>query len=169
MRIHSDRLLVGIVLFLTACPCGVRAQDPACAKELAMLSPTEPVYPDAMELKRTLESQGFVVHCMFPTTLWSVLRSRTAASCTAPLKVRLITTPTMGTRRLSSCRNPRLLPTSRSRNIVRMAAFSTPLPARLGCGRRTDSGAPGGFTFWITPTSCFSSEMLRFCNALKKF
>jgi hypothetical protein len=72
MRIHSDRLLVGIVLFLTACPCGVRAQDPACAKELAMLSPTEPVYPDAMELKRTLESQGFVVHCMFPTTLWSV-------------------------------------------------------------------------------------------------
>ena len=73
MRIHSDRLLVGIVLLLTACPCISRAQDdPACAKELAMLSSTEPVYPDAMELKQTLESHGFVVRCMFPTTLWSV-------------------------------------------------------------------------------------------------
>ncbi len=62
---------MGILLFLTPCPYELRAQEPR-SKELAMLSPTEPVYPDAMELKRTLESHGFVVRCMFPTTLWSV-------------------------------------------------------------------------------------------------
>ncbi|MGA9528072.1 MAG: hypothetical protein WBS24_08155 [Terriglobales bacterium] len=64
---------MGILLFLTACPYGVRAQElDVCAKEAALLSPTEPIYPDAMELKRTLENHGFVVYCVFPTTLWSV-------------------------------------------------------------------------------------------------
>jgi hypothetical protein len=63
---------MGILLFLTACPYALRAQEPDCRKEAALLSPTEPVYPDAMELKGTLESHGLVVHCMFPTTLWSV-------------------------------------------------------------------------------------------------
>ena len=64
---------MGIVLLFTACPYGLLAQDdPDCAKQAAMLSPTEPVYPDAMELKRTLERHGFVVNCVFPTTLWSI-------------------------------------------------------------------------------------------------
>jgi hypothetical protein len=50
----------------------LRAQVPDCPKETALLTPKELVYPDAMELKRTLESHGFVVRCMFPTILWSI-------------------------------------------------------------------------------------------------
>jgi hypothetical protein len=73
LRINPHRFLIGGALLLTAYPYGLRAQDdPGCAKVAAMLSPTEPVYPDAMELKGTLESHGIVVRCMFSTILWSV-------------------------------------------------------------------------------------------------
>jgi hypothetical protein len=63
---------MGILLLLMVCLHGLRAQELDCPSEAAVLSPTEAVYPDAMELRRTLESHGFVVRCMFPTILWSV-------------------------------------------------------------------------------------------------
>jgi len=65
-------LLMGIILLPIACAYGL-GQESHCPKEqAALLSATEPVYPDAIELKRTLERYGFVVHCMFPTIVWSV-------------------------------------------------------------------------------------------------
>jgi len=70
--VHRDLLLPGLVLLLVAVPCGLRAQESDCPKGPSLLAPSEPVYSDAMELKQTLESHGFVVRCVFPTTLWSI-------------------------------------------------------------------------------------------------
>jgi hypothetical protein len=48
------------------------AQEADCPKGPALLSPSEPVYSDAMELKQTLENHGIEVRCVFPTHLWSI-------------------------------------------------------------------------------------------------
>jgi len=53
-------------------PLALDAQEADCPKGPALLSSSEPVYADAMELKQTLESHGFEVRCVFPTTLWSI-------------------------------------------------------------------------------------------------
>lgn len=65
--------LAGLVLL-----CGVEfplfAQAPECPPPAALLSATDPVYPDAMELKRTLENDGFIVRCVFPTKVRSIFQ-----------------------------------------------------------------------------------------------
>jgi hypothetical protein len=45
------------------------AQEAHCPKGPALLSPSEPVYSDAMELKQMLENHGIELHCVFPTHL----------------------------------------------------------------------------------------------------
>lgn len=70
MRIHPHLLLLGLVLLLVSLPLG--AQETNCPKGPALLSPSEPVYSDAMELKQMLQSHGFEVRCVFPTHLWSI-------------------------------------------------------------------------------------------------
>jgi hypothetical protein len=41
---------------------------------VALLSSTDLVYADAMELKQHLESHGFVVRCVFPTKMGSIFQ-----------------------------------------------------------------------------------------------
>ena len=74
MRVHPNLLRLGLVPLLVAFPLGLRAQESNCPKGPPLLSPSEPVYSDAMGLKQTLESHGFVVRCVFPTTLGSIFR-----------------------------------------------------------------------------------------------
>jgi len=74
LRVHYCLLLSSLVLFLVARPLDLHAQAQDCPPEPALLSATNPVYLDAMELKQTLESHGFVVHCVFPTMLGSIFR-----------------------------------------------------------------------------------------------
>lgn len=50
------------------------AQQPECPPAAILLQPTDPAYADAMELKHDLESQGFIVRCVFPTKLSSIFR-----------------------------------------------------------------------------------------------
>jgi hypothetical protein len=71
VRAHPNLLVLGLVLLLVAFPFGLNAQTD-CPQAPLLLSPSDPVYPDAMELKQTLESHGFVVHCIFPTKLGSL-------------------------------------------------------------------------------------------------
>jgi len=74
LRVHPGLLLWRLVLLLVAFSPGLSAQESDCPKGPPLLSPTEPVYSDAMELKQTLESHGFVVRCVFPTKLGSIFR-----------------------------------------------------------------------------------------------
>lgn len=71
LRNRCHLVALGLVLLL-AVPFGLSAQENDCPTGPGLLSTSEPVYPDAVELKQTLESHGFVVRCMFPTTLWSI-------------------------------------------------------------------------------------------------
>ena len=71
MRVHLNSLL-GLVLLLFASPSALNAQENDCPQGPPLLSPSEPIYSDAMELKKTLEGHGFVVHCVFPTKLGSI-------------------------------------------------------------------------------------------------
>ncbi len=71
---HCNLLLWGLVPLLVAFPFGLRAQESDCPKEPLLLSPSDPVYSEAMGLKQTLESHGFVVRCVFPTKLGSIFR-----------------------------------------------------------------------------------------------
>jgi len=72
LRVHPNLLLLGLVPLLLAFPFGLSAQENDCPKGPPLLSPSEPIYSDAMELKQTLESHGFVVRCVFPTKLGSI-------------------------------------------------------------------------------------------------
>jgi hypothetical protein len=72
LRVHPYLLLLALVLTLVAVPSGLSAEESDCPKGPPVLSPSEPVYSDAMELKQTLESHGFVVRCVFPTKLASI-------------------------------------------------------------------------------------------------
>jgi len=72
LRAHPHLLMLGLALLLVSFPLGLSAQEADCPKGPALLSPSEPVYSDAMELKQMLESHGFEVRCVFPTHLWSI-------------------------------------------------------------------------------------------------
>jgi hypothetical protein len=72
LTVHHSLLLLGLVLFLVVVSVGLSAQESDCPKGPPPLSALDPVYSDAMELKQTLESHGFVVRCMFPTKLGSI-------------------------------------------------------------------------------------------------
>jgi len=72
LRVHPNLLLLGLVPLLLAFPFGLSAQENDCLKGPPLLSPSEPIYSDAMELKQTLESHGFVVRCVFPTKLGGI-------------------------------------------------------------------------------------------------
>jgi len=74
LRVHPNLLLLGLVPLFVAFPFGLRAQESDCPKGPPPLSPSDAVYSDAMELKQTLESHGFVVRCVFPTKLGSIFR-----------------------------------------------------------------------------------------------
>ena len=65
-------LLLGLVTLLLAFPFELIAQKDQCPNGPPLLSPSEPIYSDAMELKQTLEAHGFVVRCVFPTKLGSI-------------------------------------------------------------------------------------------------
>ncbi len=69
MRVHLHLVLLVLVVPF---PLRLSGQKSDCPNGPALLSPSEPVYPDAMELKQTLESHGFEVRCVFPTHLWSI-------------------------------------------------------------------------------------------------
>jgi hypothetical protein len=63
---------LGVVPLLLAFAFELSAQESDCPKGPPLLSPSEPAYSDAMELKQTLESHGFAVRCVFPTKLGSI-------------------------------------------------------------------------------------------------
>jgi hypothetical protein len=63
-------LFVGLILILAAYP--LAAQRSECPPAAVLISPTDPAYTDAMALKQTLESNGFIVRCVFPTKLGSI-------------------------------------------------------------------------------------------------
>ena len=65
-RTRSFRLLF---LFLAIVPCvQLSAQEPLpCPPPDAFIAPKDPAYADAMALKKSLESQGMVVRCIFET------------------------------------------------------------------------------------------------------
>lgn len=75
MRVRRHLLPLGVVFALVWFPLGLSALDSACPQGPALLSPSEPVYSDAMELKQMLESRGFEVRCVFPTHLWSIFET----------------------------------------------------------------------------------------------
>lgn len=64
-RTFSYRLLFLIIVV----PCTrTLAQEPApCPGPAALMAPEQPAYADAMALKKSLESQGLVVRCIFET------------------------------------------------------------------------------------------------------
>ncbi len=77
LNVRSNHFLgkmAGIVLLLAAAQSALFAQPPGCPPAAALLSPSDPVYADAMELKQLLESHGFVVRCVFPTKLGSIFQ-----------------------------------------------------------------------------------------------
>jgi hypothetical protein len=74
LSVRPHHLLAGLVLLLAVSQSSLCAQEPECPPAAALLSSTDPVFADAMELKRSLESQGFVIHCMFPTKLGSIFQ-----------------------------------------------------------------------------------------------
>jgi hypothetical protein len=50
----------------------LRAQSSECPIGEALLSQSNPVYADAIELEQSLQNHGFSVRCIFPTTLNSI-------------------------------------------------------------------------------------------------
>jgi len=72
LRVHPHLFVLGVALLLVSFPLGLSAQEADCPKGPALLSPSEPVYADAMELKQTLENHGIEARCVFPTHLWSI-------------------------------------------------------------------------------------------------
>lgn len=74
LNLVSHRLLASLVILLAACPYLGLAQPPECPTGQALLSSEDPVYSDAMELKQSLESRGFVVRCVFPTKFGSIFQ-----------------------------------------------------------------------------------------------
>jgi hypothetical protein len=71
MSVGPKRLLLGLVI-LFAFPPDLKPLETPCLNAPALLTSTEPVYPDAMKLKQELVSKGFAVYCIFPTHLWSI-------------------------------------------------------------------------------------------------
>jgi hypothetical protein len=65
------RLVAGCVLFFAA-SLPLLAQSDPCPPGEALLSSSDPAYPDAMELSRRLENHDFTVQCIFPTKFGSV-------------------------------------------------------------------------------------------------
>lgn len=72
MKVDPHVLLLGTVLLLVSFPVALSAEETGCPNEPALLSPSEPVYAEAMALKQTLESHGFDVRCVFPTHMSSI-------------------------------------------------------------------------------------------------
>jgi hypothetical protein len=135
LRVHPHLVLLGLVLPVVLLPLGLSAQKADCPNGPALLSPSEPVYSDAMELKQTLESHGFEVRCVFPTHLSSIFEvAGDGGVMHSSVEGKLIFEPTTVTWMPFSCPSLRPLLISRSPNIVRAAAFVTPLAAHLGCG-----------------------------------
>lgn len=72
MKVPLKLLLLGLTTLFLALPFGLNAQERDCPQGPPLLSPSDPIYSDAMDLKKTLESHGFVVRCVFPTKLGSI-------------------------------------------------------------------------------------------------
>ena len=69
------RLIAVLVLLFGASHFLLLAQTSACPTGEALLSASDPVYSDAMQLAQTLGSHGFVIKCVFPTKLGSIFRA----------------------------------------------------------------------------------------------
>ena len=72
----SGVVLAVVILALTLSQPKLLAQQPECPPAEVLLHPTDPAYADAMELKHSLQGQGFEVHCIFPTKLGSIFQVR---------------------------------------------------------------------------------------------
>ena len=72
--VRPYRFLGALVLLLLTVSLTLFAQVSECPPAVALLSSTAPVYADAMELKQSLESHGFVVRCVFPTKMGSIFQ-----------------------------------------------------------------------------------------------
>jgi hypothetical protein len=64
--------LIGGFFLLLAASLALPAQSVPCPTGPALLSPSDPAYADAMELKQILENHDFTVQCIFPTKLGSI-------------------------------------------------------------------------------------------------
>ncbi|MFZ0419922.1 MAG: hypothetical protein WAM04_17615 [Candidatus Sulfotelmatobacter sp.] len=67
----STRLVAGLVL-LFAASLPFFAQSAPCPPSKALLSSSDPAYPDATQLSQRLENHDFTIHCIFPTKFGSV-------------------------------------------------------------------------------------------------
>jgi hypothetical protein len=69
----SARLLLGFLILLATfrVPLFSQSMTP-CPTGEALLSSSDPVYADAMELQHRLENHNFTVRCIFPTKLGSI-------------------------------------------------------------------------------------------------
>lgn len=68
------RLLAGVILLVATSHHQLLAQSPECPTGKALLSKSDPVYADAMELAKVLQDHGFAVQCVFPTKLGSIFQ-----------------------------------------------------------------------------------------------
>jgi hypothetical protein len=75
-KIRLHQLLAGLAGFvlLGGFEFPLFAQASECPPPAVLLLPSDSVYADAMELKQTLESHGFVVRCIFPTKFGSIFQ-----------------------------------------------------------------------------------------------
>ena|SRR2546422_4407769 len=71
LPVHS---VVASVLFFFASSCVGLAQRLECPPSKTLLSANDPVYSDAGELAQNLRNEGFIVNCIFPTTLGSIFQ-----------------------------------------------------------------------------------------------
>jgi hypothetical protein len=74
LNLLPKHLLAGLVLLFAASHYQLFAQSPECPTGEDLLSTSDPVYADAMELAQSLRNHGFVVQCVFPTKLGSIFR-----------------------------------------------------------------------------------------------
>lgn len=74
LKVLPHHLLACFVLLLAISHYQAYAQSPECPTGEALLSASDPVYADAMELAQSLHDHGFVVRCVFPTKLGSIFR-----------------------------------------------------------------------------------------------
>jgi hypothetical protein len=65
-------IVAGLALCLFASHTRTLAQSTPCPPPAALIAPDNPAYSDAMDLAKRLESNGFVIRCIFPTKLGSI-------------------------------------------------------------------------------------------------
>lgn len=65
-RTFAVSFLLSVITFFPCARLAAQQREP-CPLPAALVAPADAMYVDAMALKKSLESQGLVVHCIFTT------------------------------------------------------------------------------------------------------